>query len=154
MVWYWHMWASLIAQMGKNLPAIRRPGFNYWIGKIPGRRNGNPTSVLLPEASHGWRSLAGYGPWGSQKSHTWLSNWHIYKWRRTESPEVIPYIYSQLTFDKGTKKSFFQQVVLGQPDIHMQKKLDSCFVSYIKINSKCVDLTVRARSIKLLGKKA
>ena len=42
MVWYWHMWASLIAQMGKNLPAIRRPGFNPWIGKIPGRRNVKP----------------------------------------------------------------------------------------------------------------
>ena len=45
-------------------------------------------------------------------------------------------------------------MVLEQPDIHMQKKLDSCFISYIKINSKCVDLTVRARSIKLLGKKS
>ena len=45
-------------------------------------------------------------------------------------------------------------MVLGQPDIHMQKKLDSCFISYIKINSKCVDLTVRARSIKTLRKKS
>jgi len=28
-------WALLVAQMVKNLPAMRRPGFDPWIGKIP-----------------------------------------------------------------------------------------------------------------------
>lgn len=75
--------------------------------------------------------------------------------KRIKNPEIKSAIHLwSIDFGQGYQEKFFQQVVLGQPDIHMQKKLDSCFVSYIKINSKCVDLTVRARSIKLLGKKA
>ena len=30
--------ASLVAQTVKNLPAMWRPGFNPWVGKIPWRR--------------------------------------------------------------------------------------------------------------------
>ena len=47
-----------------------RPGFNPWVGKIPWRRKWQPTPILLPGKSHGWRSLAGYSLWGSQKSDT------------------------------------------------------------------------------------
>ena len=32
------------------------------------RRQWCPTPVLLPEKSHGWRSLVGCGPWGSEGS--------------------------------------------------------------------------------------
>ena len=35
-----------------------------WVGKIPWRREWQPTPVFLPGESHGWRSLAGYSPWG------------------------------------------------------------------------------------------
>jgi len=35
-------WASLVAQMVKNLPAVQRPGFDPWVRKIPWRRNDNP----------------------------------------------------------------------------------------------------------------
>ena len=38
-----------------------RPQFNHWIGKIPWRRKWQPTPVLLPGKSHGWR-LADYSP--------------------------------------------------------------------------------------------
>ena len=31
-------WASLLAQLVKNLPAVQRPGFHPWVGKIPWRR--------------------------------------------------------------------------------------------------------------------
>ena len=60
-------------------------------GRFPGEGNGNTlqyffffffffennskrsnTSVFLPGKSHGWRSLAGYSPWGHKE--TWLSN--------------------------------------------------------------------------------
>ena len=34
-----------------------------WVGKIPWRREWQPTLVLLPGESHGQRSLAGYSPW-------------------------------------------------------------------------------------------
>ena len=45
----------------------RRPGFSPWVGKISWRRKWQPTPVFLPGKSHGWRSLAGYSPWGCKK---------------------------------------------------------------------------------------
>ena len=53
---------SLMAQLVKHLPAMRRPGFDSWVGKIPWRRKWQPTPVFLPGESHGQRSLAGYSP--------------------------------------------------------------------------------------------
>ena len=52
----------------KGLPAIRETGSIPGSGRYPGEGNGNPTPVFLPEESHGWRSLAGYNPWGREKS--------------------------------------------------------------------------------------
>ena len=37
--------------------------FNPWFGKIPWRREWQPTPVFLPRKSHGQRSLVGYSPW-------------------------------------------------------------------------------------------
>ena len=42
----------------------QRLGFCLWVGKIPGRREWQPTPVFLPGESHGQRSLEGYSPWG------------------------------------------------------------------------------------------
>ena len=65
-------WVSLVAQMVKNPPAM----WETWVGKIPWRRAWQPTPVLLPGESHGWRSLAGHSPWGRKASDTtWLSEW-------------------------------------------------------------------------------
>ena len=61
--------ASLVAQMVKNLPQYRRPGFNPWMGRIPWRREWRPTPVFLPEEFHGQRNLAGYSPWGHKESN-------------------------------------------------------------------------------------
>ena len=36
-------WASLVAQLVKNPPAIGRPGFAPWVGKIPWKRERLPT---------------------------------------------------------------------------------------------------------------
>ena len=47
-----------------------RPGFDPWVGKIPWRRNWQPTPVLLPGESHGGRSLVNYSPWGRKESDT------------------------------------------------------------------------------------
>ena len=40
----------------------KRPGFDPWMGKIPKRRELQPTPVFLPGKSHGERSLTGYSP--------------------------------------------------------------------------------------------
>ena len=37
---------------------------NPWVGKIPWRRNWQPTSIFLSGKSHGQRNLAGCSPWG------------------------------------------------------------------------------------------
>ena len=44
-----------------------------WIpgsGRLPWRRKGQPTPVLLPGESHGRRSLVGYSPGGQKESDT------------------------------------------------------------------------------------
>ena len=38
----------------------RRRRFDPWVGKIPWRRERQPTLEFLPGESHGQRSLAGY----------------------------------------------------------------------------------------------
>ena len=63
-------WASLEAQMVKNLPTTQKTCIlDLWIRKIPWRREWRPTPVFLPEEFHGQRSLAGYmQSKGSQES--------------------------------------------------------------------------------------
>ena len=55
----------------------RRCGFDPWVGKIPWRREWQPTLVCLPGESHGQRSLVGDSTWGRKEWITteWLNNW-------------------------------------------------------------------------------
>ena len=55
-----YSWASLVAQMVKNLPA----GFDPWLGRSPGGRHGNPLQYSCLENPHEQRTLVGYSPWG------------------------------------------------------------------------------------------
>ena len=51
----------------------RRHGFHPWVGKIPWRRQWQPTPVILPGKFHGWRSLV--GSMGSQRvRHNWATS--------------------------------------------------------------------------------
>jgi len=67
--------------MVKHLPECRRLGLDPWVRKIPWRRKWQPTPVLLPGKSHGWRRLVGYSPQGRKESdmterlHFSLQNW-------------------------------------------------------------------------------
>ena len=57
----------------KNSPANAgdvRCRLDPWVGKIPWRRKWQPTPVLLPEESHGQRTLVGYSPYGCEESDT------------------------------------------------------------------------------------
>lgn len=52
---------------------------------------------------------------------------HTDQWTRTESPETNPYFHRELIFQQGgqdhsLKEQSLQRMVLGQTDIHMQKK--------------------------------
>ena len=53
-------WASLVAQIVKNLPAMQEIQVHPWVGKIPWRGEWLPTPVFLPGESNGQRSLVGY----------------------------------------------------------------------------------------------
>ena len=45
----------------------RRREFSPWVGRVPGRRNWQPTPVFLPGELRGQRSLEGYSPWGREE---------------------------------------------------------------------------------------
>ena len=62
---YWRKWASLVAQWLRiclQCRRCRRCRFDPWVGKIPWRRNWQPTPIFLTEKSHRGRSLVGYSP--------------------------------------------------------------------------------------------
>ena len=55
----------------------KRCRFKPWAGKIPLRREWQPTPVLSPGECHGQRSLAGYSPWGRKESDMVEGTQHI-----------------------------------------------------------------------------
>ena len=66
-----YSWACLVAQMVKNLPAMRE----NWVWSLggedsPGGGHGNPLQYSCLENPHKQRSLEGYSPWGSKESDT------------------------------------------------------------------------------------
>ena len=59
------------------------------------RRPWQPTPVLLPGKSHGWRSLVGYSPWGREESDMTSLSFSLFTfmhWRRKwqSTPVVLP----------------------------------------------------------------
>ena len=79
--------ASLVAQIVKRLPAIREPGFDPLVRKIPWRRNWQSTPALLPG-----KSMDG-GAWrvtvhGVAQS-TSLSLFTFMHWRRQWQPTSV-----------------------------------------------------------------
>ena len=65
---------SLVAQTVKRLPAMRETRVRSLSREDPLEKEMQPTPVLLPAESHGWRSLVGYSPWGHKELDTteWL----------------------------------------------------------------------------------
>ena len=48
----------------------KRHRFDPWVGKIPRRKNWQPTPVFKPRESHKQRSLGDYSPRGGKESDT------------------------------------------------------------------------------------
>jgi len=53
-MYYNWLWASLVAQLVKNLSAM----WETWVGKIPRRRERLPTLEFWPEEFHGLYGIA------------------------------------------------------------------------------------------------
>ena len=70
LVKYYYQGALVIRSLSAYAGDIRDLGFDPWVGKMPWRRERQPTPVFLPGESHGKRSLAGYSPWGCEESDT------------------------------------------------------------------------------------
>ena len=66
-----YSWASLVAQLMKNLLQYGRPGFEPWVGKIPWRRERLPTPVFWLE------NPMGCVVHGVAESRTQLSDFHF-----------------------------------------------------------------------------
>ena len=58
-------WTSPVAQLVKNLPAMRETWAGSWVGKIPWKRKWQSTPVFWPGECHGL-----YSPWGHKQSDT------------------------------------------------------------------------------------
>ena len=54
---------TLVAQRIKKLPIMQRLRLSPWLGKIPWRREWQPTPVFSPGELHEQRSLVCYSPW-------------------------------------------------------------------------------------------
>ena len=68
-----YSWASLMAQMVNNLPAMQgRPGFNPWVGNTPGEGKGYPLQYS------GLENSGLYNPWGHKESDTTERLSHIF----------------------------------------------------------------------------
>ena len=71
----------------------RRAGFNPWVGKIPWRREWEPTSIFLPGEFHGHRSLVGLQLMGLQTvGHDWATTTHFSSVQFSSVAQLCPTI--------------------------------------------------------------
>ena len=90
-LWCWRRdWTAPWTARRSNLSIVKEINPEY---SLEWRRQWQPTPVLLPGKSHGWRSLVGYSLWGREESDTYeatsLSLFTFMHWRRKWQPTPV-----------------------------------------------------------------
>ena len=73
----YNIWASLVAQIEKNQPAMQETWVQFMGCEDPLEKEMATHFSILAGEFHGQRSQVGYSPWGHKKSQTQLSKQHV-----------------------------------------------------------------------------
>ena len=131
-------WASLVAQLVKNLPAMWENWVWSWVGKIPWRREQLPIPVFWSGEFHGL-----YSPWSQKESDTteWLSFHFTSSLPYTPSKEFYPStppIYDVLIpesqFKESVSWSHFRYQLMYQSSSQQKKDLGWAFIYRVTDN--------------------
>ena len=98
--------ASLVAQMVENASTVWETlGSIPGLGRSPEEEHGNPLQYSCMENPHGWRSLAGYSPWGCKELDMTdqLSTVQHSTWGLTEESGKIKSIRMKDWINRGLK---------------------------------------------------
>ena len=76
---FWFLFTSIALPWWLRCAQCRRLKFDLWFGKIPWRREWQPTTVFLPGKFHEQRSLEGYSPRSRKELDMteWLTPSHL-----------------------------------------------------------------------------
>ena len=97
---------SMLAQMVKTLPAMQETWVRSLGQEDPWRRKWQPTPVFLNGKSHGWRSLAGYSPWGHKESDTTERLHFNSSWKRYNIKDVVITCINKCSTKNIRKRNF------------------------------------------------
>ena len=85
-----YSWASLVAQLVKNPPAMQETWFDPWVGKIPGLGRSPGEGKDYPLHYSGLENSMDCIVHGVAKSWTWLSNFHFWRREWQSTPVFLP----------------------------------------------------------------
>ena len=82
--------------VGKNPPAMWRPGFDPWVGKIPLEKGTATTPVFWPGEFHGL-----YSPWGHKESDVTMLITQLVKNPPTMQETPVQFLGQEDLLEKG-----------------------------------------------------